>query len=944
MSLELTFPKNSLDQASWQTLLHDFAADLNPYSGLDFFPEDQPIAHLLTPQSIRGVLLRIEPEGMRLRVNAWGSRADWRHAYAIAKSAQEAGGGEVRKAGAPIPSDNLCDAAANFAAAEDFRASVDTAIQMFKHEKDCFRLPIGTFMVDIARADLPALGEWNAGIHDALEAQLCARVSRYAVACFAQPRQLEGEHTLANWNQGPTILPKVDYLSLNGPWHVCDGVVPLPAALAILGTTAEEVGDHENPAWFLPAIDFESDTALTAEFAKAAVALDSLAPEDSGIAFPEEWQAEFPYRYEDVEPICLKLTELLPDHPDPVALVAAMRKSFNDRALVDAVLDSFQVFMSVIGPDDEETQQPAVVAAEMTKKGVPERLAIFAVIAFLGGAASQDDLRADVDRIFAMIADKTQAEFSSTGEQASITAELIASGLDPVRAAALVPDAIDALITLTALLQESPDDVIDRMTAAEIDPALAQAVIASVRSSQREPADGAKPSAGGCLGVFLACLFAFLFLAADGWAKPNIVFIMADDLGYGDLGCYGQKEIQTPNIDQLAGEGTRFTNCYAGAPVCAPSRSVLMTGRHTGHTTVRGNFGKGGVKGLGGGSGRVPLRADDVTVAEVLKSAGYTTGMAGKWGLGEPGTTGLPNDQGFDEWFGYLNQRRAHTYYPSFVWLNRDKFPLPGNTEGKREQYTHDLTTDFALSFLDTHAGAEAPFFLYLPYAVPHSKYEIPSVAPYEDKPWSMNEKVHAAMITRLDRDLGRLRKRLRDKGVDGNTLIFFCSDNGAASRWSGRFDSSGALRGRKRDLSEGGIRTPMIVHWPNKVPAGATNDAIWYFADVLPTLAEFAGAPTPLDIDGVSIGDAILGKTQPELMDRLLYWEFYEGGFKQAARRGKWKVIRPAKKPMELYNLEVDEGERKNLASQHPERIAEFAKALEQARTPSPHWAAPID
>ena len=196
--------------------------------------------------------------------------------------------------------------------------------------------------------------------------------------------------------------------------------------------------------------------------------------------------------------------------------------------------------------------------------------------------------------------------------------------------------------------------------------------------------------------------------------QPNIIFIMADDLGYGDLGCYGQQQILTPHIDQMAAEGIRFTNVYAGSTVCAPSRSVLMTGKHTGHTTVRGNFGKGGVTGLGGGQGRVPLKDEDVTVAEVLQSAGYITGMTGKWGLGEPNTTGMPSKQGFDHWFGYLNQRRAHTYYPDFIWLDEAKYPLPGNTEGKREQYTHDLFTEFALKFVRQHAGGNKPFFLYL--------------------------------------------------------------------------------------------------------------------------------------------------------------------------------------------------------------------------------------
>jgi arylsulfatase A-like enzyme len=440
------------------------------------------------------------------------------------------------------------------------------------------------------------------------------------------------------------------------------------------------------------------------------------------------------------------------------------------------------------------------------------------------------------------------------------------------------------------------------------------------------------------------CLLILLIMAACGWAKPNIIFIMADDLGYADLGCYGQTQIQTPNLDQLAAEGIRFTQCYAGSPVCAPSRSVLMTGQHTGHTTVRGNFGKGGVKGLGGGAGRVPLQAEDVTVAEVLKSAGYVTGMMGKWGLGEPGTSGEPNAQGFDEWFGYLNQRRAHDYYPSYLWHNRDKYPLPGNTGGKTEQYSHDLMTEFALRFLDTHAGGEKPFFLYLPYTVPHDKFQIPSTAPYSDRKWSQREKVYAAMITRLDQDIGKLRERLNAKRAADNTLLFFCSDNGAANRYQGRFDSSGPLTGRKRDMTEGGIRTPMIAHWPGNVPAGATSDAIWYFADVLPTLAEIAGANVPAGIDGVSVLPSLLGKSQPGLADRLLYWEFYEGGFKQAARRGKWKVIRPSGKPIQLYDLEADVSEKNNLAKQHPERVAEFAAALEQARTPSRSWPSLVD
>lgn len=444
-----------------------------------------------------------------------------------------------------------------------------------------------------------------------------------------------------------------------------------------------------------------------------------------------------------------------------------------------------------------------------------------------------------------------------------------------------------------------------------------------------------------CCFVFAGISSSSLF-AAD--TKPNIIFVMADDLGYGDLGCFGQKQILTPNIDQLAATGLRFTHCYAGSPVCAPSRSVLMTGKHTGHTTVRGNFGVGGVKGLGGGKGRVPLNAEDVTVAEVLKKLGYVTGITGKWGLGEPGTTGLPNDQGFDEWFGYLNQRRAHTYYPTFVWLNRDKFPLPGNTGGKKTQYTHDLCTDFALKFLDKHAGKDQPFFLYLPYTVPHSKYEIPTVAPYDDKPWKKDAKVHAAMVTRLDRDLGRIIELLTKKGVRKDTVIFFCSDNGAAERWEGVFDSSGSLRGRKRDMYEGGIRTPMIVNWPGKIKANQVSDLPWMFADVLPTLAELAGgdagkAHVPGDVDGVSVAKTILGKPQ-DLGDRFLYWEFFERGYQQAIRWGKWKAIRskPGAK-LELYDLETDEGETQNIAAKHPMVVARIEAYLKSARTESTSW-----
>lgn len=304
--------------------------------------------------------------------------------------------------------------------------------------------------------------------------------------------------------------------------------------------------------------------------------------------------------------------------------------------------------------------------------------------------------------------------------------------------------------------------------------------------------------------------------------KPNVVFIMVDDMGYADLGCYGGRVIATPNVDRLAGEGMRFTDVYAGSAVCAPSRSVLMTGLHVGHTTVRGNFGKaGGVVGLGGGKGRVPLRDEDVTVAEVMKAAGYLTGMVGKWGLGEPGTTGEPRRQGWDFFFGHLNQRRAHSYYPDYLWRNEERVEIPENTGGNSGVYSHDLFTEEALGFVRRGAKSEKPFFLYLPYTVPHDRLEPPSLGAYAERDWKREEKAYAAMVSGVDADVGRLMGLLESLGEAEETVVFFCSDNGAARRWEGRFDSSGVLRGRKRDLYEGGIRTPMVVRWPGVVPAG---------------------------------------------------------------------------------------------------------------------------
>jgi len=411
--------------------------------------------------------------------------------------------------------------------------------------------------------------------------------------------------------------------------------------------------------------------------------------------------------------------------------------------------------------------------------------------------------------------------------------------------------------------------------------------------------------------------------AAD---RPNIIFIMADDLGYGDLGCYGQKLIQTPHIDQMAAEGLRFTDFYSGSTVCAPARSCLMTGRHTGHTRIRGNFSFDGK--------RVPLMPDDVTVAEVMKKAGYTTGIIGKWGLGEPETTGIPNKQGFDYWFGYLNQKNAHTYYPPYLWRNQEKYLLPGNKDGQKKQYTHDLFAQEALAFINLNK--EKPFFLYLPYTIPHGAYEIPSDAPYSDRTWPQRLKNLAAMITRMDRDIGKMMRLLKSLNLDEKTMVFFCSDNGPAIKEK-LFDSSGPLRGMKRDLYEGGIRVPMIVRWPGKIKAGTVSDQVWAMWDVLPTLAEFAGAKPPDNIDGISMRNVLLDNKQKN--HEFLYWEFHGPAFLQAVRMGDWKAVRKNFGKLELYHLQKDLGEKNDVADHHRRVVARIEQYLKSARTESEHW-----
>ncbi|HUS07989.1 MAG TPA: arylsulfatase [Bryobacteraceae bacterium] len=420
-------------------------------------------------------------------------------------------------------------------------------------------------------------------------------------------------------------------------------------------------------------------------------------------------------------------------------------------------------------------------------------------------------------------------------------------------------------------------------------------------------------------------------------AQPNFIFIMADDLGVYDLGCYGQKLIHTPNIDRLAAEGMRFTDAYAGATVCAPSRSVLMTGQHTGHTTVRSN------ESLRTGR-RVSLTADDVTVAEILKGPewrdafddkrGYATAIFGKWGLGEPGTPGLPNDHGFDEWFGFLNQQHAHGHFPEYLWRNKGKETLKGNLGGGRREYASDLFAREALYFIERHRYE--PFYLYFTPTVPHARFETPSLGSYANESWPDEAKNYAAMVSRMDAYVGQIMAKLKETGLDENTVVFFTSDNGGIFEFQ-PFHTNGPLRAKKGSIYEGGIRVPMIVRWPGHIRAGAVSNYPWSFCDVLPTLADLAGCRgLPRNIDGVSVAPALTGR--PQKAERPMYWESYEErGFHQAVRMGRWKGVRHGlTRPLELYDLQTDIAESKDVAGLHKEVVTRMEEYLRDCRTES--------
>ncbi|MDD4144774.1 MAG: arylsulfatase [Prolixibacteraceae bacterium] len=440
--------------------------------------------------------------------------------------------------------------------------------------------------------------------------------------------------------------------------------------------------------------------------------------------------------------------------------------------------------------------------------------------------------------------------------------------------------------------------------------------------------------------------------------KPNIVYILADDLGYGDLSCYGQTKFATPNIDNLAKSGIKFTQHYSGSTVCAPSRSSLMTGLHTGHTCIRGNR-------SWEPEGQYPLEADALTMAEILQEAGYVTGAFGKWGLGFIDTEGDPANQGFDEFFGYNCQGLAHNYYPWYLWHNNEKIVLEGNEGTKTGQYGPDIIHKEALKFLESNS--DKPFFMYYPSVIPHAELFAPEEymnkyrgkfepeknykgvdegERYKKGGYGSQPEAHAAfaaMINVLDDQVGEIISKLKELGIYENTVIMFSSDNGPHLEGGADpdyFDSNGILKGYKRDLYEGGIRVPMIAVWDGKTEPGTETGHISAFWDVLPTIAEIAGAPIPENTDGISFLPTLLGNNGQK-QHNFLYWEFYERGGRRSIRKGDWKLINynlfdPLKTTAELYNLADDTGEENNLAEKNPQLVNDLTKLMDSAHIDS--------
>jgi len=461
------------------------------------------------------------------------------------------------------------------------------------------------------------------------------------------------------------------------------------------------------------------------------------------------------------------------------------------------------------------------------------------------------------------------------------------------------------------------------------------------------------------MSPFLRCiagLIAFTPLAGLAQAparpdasRPNIVFILADDLGYGDVSAYGQQKVATPNIDRLASQGMRFTNFYSGATVCSPSRSVLMTGQHTGHTRIRGNMALSG--GLVGRKGTAEIRRahlleTDTTVGHTLGSAGYRTAVVGKWHLDGFNPQAGPLDRGFDEFYGWLVSEPgtvAPVYFPPKRFANRELKTIAANQNGAEGYYDPDMCFDEAKAFISAHKGG--PFFLHVGLNLPHSPYRTNNFGPYADRDWPEAFKHYAGMLHWTDAFVGKLMAFLADAGLDSNTIVFFSSDNGPRSEPDPLqtqtvefFDSNGALRGYKRDLTEGGIRVPLIARWPGRIAAGGVSDVPGYFADLRTTFAELAHAPKPAGTDGRSIMPLLLGRART-LGERFLYWEDFEGPFEQAVRWGPWKAIIPLRGPFELYDIDKDIHEDRNVASEHPEIVDAIKAFLKTARTESENW-----
>ncbi|WP_138476634.1 arylsulfatase [Dyadobacter bucti] len=442
--------------------------------------------------------------------------------------------------------------------------------------------------------------------------------------------------------------------------------------------------------------------------------------------------------------------------------------------------------------------------------------------------------------------------------------------------------------------------------------------------------------------------------------RPNIIFILADDLGYGDVGFNGQKLIKTPNIDRLAKEGAKFSQFYSGTSVCAPSRSSLLSGLHTGHTYIRGNRGVQP-------EGQQPIADSVITIAEVLKKAGYATGAFGKWGLGPVGSEGDPNKQGFDQFYGYNCQTLAHRYYPNHLWDNQKKIVLEANHNLlHNKEYAPDLIQKKALEFVDSKNGKE-PFFLFLPYILPHAELIVPDDSIFQYYKGKFPEKPHkgadygpnatrggyasqehphaafAAMVSRLDLYVGEILAKLKEKGLDKNTLVIFTSDNGPHVEGGADpkfFNSSGGFRGVKRDLYEGGMREPFAACWPGVIKPGTTHDHIGAFWDMLPTFAELAGTKVTSNTDGISIVPTLTGKGAQKKHD-FLYWEFHEQGGRQAVRQGNWKAVRlkastNPEGPVELYDLSKDPAETTDIASKHPEKARELGGIMNRSHVPS--------